>query len=376
MIRTASFTAEDFARRVLRWGKRSGRHGLPWQGTRDPYRIWLAEVMLQQTRVDTVIPYYLRFLARFPDLASLARASLEEVLGLWSGLGYYARARKLHEAARRIVQEHGGRFPRGAAGIALLPGLGRSSAAAIAAFAFGERAAILDGNVRRVLCRAYGIEGYPGRPEVARRLWALTERLTPARQVGAYTQALMDLGATVCVRARPACERCPLAPGCVAAIEGRSGELPAPRPRSARPERTSRMLVLLDGDRVMLERRPPAGIWGGLLCLPELPEAAAPGPFCSARLGCGIGAPQPLPAIRHGFTHLRLVIEPLLARVETRTPRCAQDGLVWLAPGELARAGLPAPIRRLLAQLPQLSSRPPAAPPLRPLPESAPPRAH
>jgi len=366
---------DDFARRLVRWQRAAGRHDLPWQGTRDPYRIWVAEVMLQQTRVDAVIPFYRRFLSRFPDLASLAQAPLDKVLGLWSGLGYYARARNLHEAARRIVEQHGGRFPRDAGSIAALPGLGRSSAAAIAAFAFGSRVAILDGNVRRVLCRAFGVEGFPGRPDVERRLWSLAERLVPARGIRVYTQALMDLGATVCTRARPACGRCPLVSGCAAAIERRTHELPAPRPAARLPERTSRMLVLLDHGRVLLERRPPAGIWGGLLSLPELPEDGSPEAFCVERLGCELGELERLPAIRHGFTHFRLVIEPLLCLVRTRGMRCAQDGCVWLSRGELAAAALPAPVRRLLETLPGLSS---GAAPRRPrrLPGSVPRQAH
>ncbi len=221
----------DFADRLIAWQRHNGRHDLPWQGGHDPYRIWLSEIMLQQTQVDTVIPYYQRFLARFPDVASLAAAPVEDVMALWSGLGYYARARNLHRAACTIVEAHGGAFPRSAAEIAGLPGIGRSTAAAIAAFAYGERAAILDGNVKRVLCRIFGVEGFPGEKAVENRLWALAESLLPEHEVGRYIQAQMDLGATLCTRGKPACSRCPFADDCVARRENRVAELPTPRPK-------------------------------------------------------------------------------------------------------------------------------------------------
>lgn len=228
-------TREGFAARLLNWQRTHGRHDLPWQASREPYRIWLSEIMLQQTQVETVIPYYLRFLQRFPDLPALAAASLEDVLALWSGLGYYARARNLHRAAREVRDQHDGQFPRTAAEIANLPGIGRSTAAAIAAFAHGERAAILDGNVKRVLCRVFGVEGFPGSAAVDRELWALAERLLPEAEIGRYIQAQMDLGATVCTRSRPACGRCPFAADCIAQRSGRIAELPTPRPRKAVP---------------------------------------------------------------------------------------------------------------------------------------------
>ncbi len=224
--------AGDFAHRVIAWQKQSGRHDLPWQqkgSARDPYRVWLSEIMLQQTQVATVIPYYRRFLARFPDLASLAAAPSEEVMALWSGLGYYARARNLQRAAQLIVAQWSGRFPRRAADIETLPGIGRSTAAAIAVFAFGARAAILDGNVKRVLARVFAIEGFPGEKAVEARLWALAESLLPKRHLVAYTQGLMDLGATLCARSRPRCGECPMASICVARQEARVAELPTPR---------------------------------------------------------------------------------------------------------------------------------------------------
>ncbi len=339
----------SFAQRLIRWQQRHGRHDLPWQGTRDPYRVWLAEIMLQQTQVATVIPYYERFLARFADLAGLAVAPVGEVMSLWSGLGYYARARNLHACARAVVLQHGGTFPRDAELIAALPGIGRSTANAIAAFCFGVRGPILDGNVKRVLCRHFGITGYSGAPVVERELWRLAESLLPAGEVSTYLQAQMDLGATVCTRSRAKCTACPLAETCLALNEGRVAELPAAKPRKALPEREMTALVLLYEDRVLLEQRPPAGIWGGLLSLPELPDGATAEEY-ARRLGCRLESKRALSPVRHSFTHFRLQVKPLVCGVST-IPGVAEPGLQWLAAGELARAPLPAPIRKLLTTL-------------------------
>ena len=313
----------QFAQKVVRWQRRHGRRDLLWQGTRDPYRIWLAEVMLQQTQVSTVVPYYRRFMRKYPTAGALARASEEQVLELWSGLGYYARGRNLHRAAR-LIAEHG--FPRTAAAIAELPGVGRSTAAAIAAFAFGERAAILDGNVKRVLARAFGVAD-------EKALWPLAERLLPARGIEAYTQGLMDLGATVCARVNPRCARCPLADACIARRQGRIAELPAPRQRRALPRKEVTWLLLRHRGAVRVERRPSPGIWGGLWCPPELngerPRSA-----------------RALPPIEHGFTHFRLRIQPLLCEVRKRTAGR------WLKIEQAGAAALPAPVKSLLARLP------------------------
>ncbi|MDR2261651.1 MAG: A/G-specific adenine glycosylase [Azoarcus sp.] len=342
----------DFSVRLIGWQHAHGRHGLPWQDSRDPYRVWLSEIMLQQTQVAAVIPYYTRFLARFPDVAALAAASVEEVMALWSGLGYYARARNLHRAAREVVEKHGGRFPATAAALAGLPGVGRSTAAAIAAFASGERTAILDGNVKRVLCRAFGIAGFPGERAIETRLWALAETLLPARRedMGVYIQAQMDLGAMVCTRARPACERCPLAGECVARVSGRIAELPAPRPRKTLPRRAARMAVVILGQSVLLERRPPAGIWGGLLALPEIPahigdiEAWGTRTFGLARVGV-----RELPAFIHTFTHFTLAIAPWRIDLPAPPRLVAEAAWQWLDFGQIASAALPAPVRRILA---------------------------
>jgi A/G-specific adenine glycosylase len=338
----------DFASRLLTWHAQHGRHDLPWQATRDPYRVWLSEIMLQQTRVDTVIPYYARFLARFPDIAALAAAPVGDVLALWSGLGYYARARNLHKAAQSVMTEHDGRFPQRAIDIATLPGIGRSTAAAIAAFCFDERAAILDGNVKRVLCRAFGIEGFPGERAVEEKLWALADALMPAEQGGDYIQAQMDLGATLCTRTRPACTRCPLAGDCVALAKGRVAELPQPRPKRTVPQRQVRVAVIAQDGRVLMERRPPSGIWGGLLALPEIAEGDAPEDWLLRSFGLAATEAEALATVRHVFTHFRLDIEPVLLRVPETAGIVAESGLEWLALDALEDAGLPAPVRRIL----------------------------
>jgi A/G-specific adenine glycosylase len=335
---------QDFAPRLVVWQRRHGRHGLPWQGTRDPYRIWLAEVMLQQTQVAAAIPYYRRFLARFPELNALAAASQEEVLRLWSGLGYYARGRNLHAAAKAIAAQ--GSFPRTAEDLQALPGVGRSTAAAIAVFAFGRREAILDGNAKRVFARCFGVEG-------AGQQWELAQRLLPARGIRTYTQSLMDLGATICTRANPACGRCPVASGCVARHEGRIAELPSPRPRRALPQRKATWLVLVAGARVLLERRAPSGLWGGLWTFPE-PEGEDLEAHCRRALGCEIASARKLAPIEHGFTHFRLHAQPVLCAVRGRAPRARDAGSRWLEVADAARAAVPTPVRRVLQSLGKL----------------------
>ena len=297
--------------------------------------------MLQQTQVAAVIPYYGRFLARFPEIGVLAAASEEEVLELWSGLGYYARGRNLLRAAREVARRGG--FPDTLEGIRQLPGVGPSTAAAIAAFAFGRRAAILDGNAKRVLARCFGIEG-------ARAQWSLAEKLLPARGIEAYTQGLMDLGATVCTRANPACERCPVAAGCVARREGRIAELPAPRKRKPLPLRRATWLVLVRQGAVLLERRPGSGIWGGLWVFPEL-GSGSPAAFSRRTLGCELNKPRRMPVIEHGFTHFRLKLLPILCPVKKVLPRVEAPGRIWLDLEDAGRAAVPAPVRALLSGL-------------------------
>jgi A/G-specific adenine glycosylase len=332
-----------FASALIDWQKRHGRRDLPWQGTTDPYRIWLSEVMLQQTQVSAVIPYYERFLRRFPSVAALAAASEDEVLQLWSGLGYYARGRNLHAAAKAVVEA--GAFPSTAEEFEKLPGVGRSTAAAIAAFAFGERAAILDGNVKRVLARYFGVEGWP----VEDRLWRHAERLLPRRDIETYTQALMDLGATVCARSLPRCDACPVRKECKARKASRTAEIPAPRPRKVQPRREVTWLLLLDEKKILLEKRPAPGIWGGLWSFPEAPPKDVDG-YCRRDLGCDLDSKKALATLEHGFTHFRLRIRPLLCQV-TRRPNLESPGRLWIDVGAADGAAVPVPVRKLIARL-------------------------
>ena len=341
----------DFSTQVVRWQKKHGRHDLPWQNTRDAYRIWLSEVMLQQTQVSTVIPYYQRFLQRFPDIKSLAAASLNEVLALWSGLGYYSRARSLHRAAQQIVTQHRGRYPPDYDTVLELPGIGRSTAAAICVFAFGARHAILDGNVKRVFARRFGIAGYPGDAAVEARLWRVAEQQLPSRNVEAYTQGLMDLGAAVCLRGKPRCDICPVTQECVARRRGKIREFPAPRPRKALPQRHTQMLVLLHAGQVLLEKRVASGIWGGLWSLPEVGPDADVVALCTQRFGAKVARHEVLPTVAHGFTHFKLDIRPHRVMVAGVTPHAAAPGVMWLSVEDALGAAIPAPVRRILAKL-------------------------
>lgn len=340
---------KSFAARIVAWQRLHGRHSLPWQQTRDPYRIWLSEIMLQQTQVATVVGYYERFLARFPDVNTLAHAAEDEVLALWSGLGYYSRARNLHLAAQRVVAAHAGRFPPTAAALMQLPGIGRSTAAAVAALAYGERCAILDGNVKRVLARHAGIAGWPGDKNVENDLWQCAESRLPEQNLAAYTQGMMDLGALVCTRIRPDCARCPVAGNCVARAENRTDALPGARPKKTLPERQTQMLLLLDRGELLLEKRPAHGIWGGLWSLPEVDPAADCTRHCRQRWGYAVEAQHALPPLVHGFTHFRLTIRPVRLHLAPRTT--TPPGHVWLPLADVLDAALPAPVRKLLAPL-------------------------
>jgi A/G-specific adenine glycosylase len=308
--------------------------------------------MLQQTQVATVIPYYGRFLARFPDVRTLADAPGDEVLHLWSGLGYYARARNLHRAAMRIRDEHGGELPASFEKLAALPGIGRSTAGAILALTGGGRFPILDGNARRVLARYFAVAGARGERAAEKRLWELAERCTPQMRITEYSQAIMDLGATVCVRRRPLCMHCPLGEGCVARHLGRQHELPAPRRARLRPRRRVFMLLALENSgRVRLERRPESGIWGGLWCLPEFSTASAAATFVRHTLGVDPGTAQQLAELEHAFTHFDLTITPLLVHCIGQTSLVEEDSGLWYNLHEPARVGLPAPVSALLARL-------------------------
>lgn len=350
-------SAPEFAQRIVDWQRRFGRHDLPWQASRDPYRIWLSEVMLQQTQVRTVIPYYLRFLEHFPDVVALAGAPVERVMELWSGLGYYSRARNLHRCAQRVVSHHGGQFPDSAAALAELPGIGQSTAAAIAAFSFGERAAILDGNVKRVLCRHFGIEGWPGERSVEQSLWTIARReLPPAGGIAPYTQGLMDLGAQLCVRGRPRCGECPVASSCVARAANRQTALPAQRPARASPLREMAWLVMVTEGLVLLERRPPVGIWGGLLSFPEAspndPQQLADD--IRARFGFDVRRATALSPVRHAFTHFRLIAHPVLIEIGPHATLAAETSAQWFDRSRAGELALPRPVRSLLEHLTDL----------------------
>ena len=359
---TSALADPSFSRAVIDWQRRHGRHALPWQNTRDAYRIWLSEIMLQQTQVSAVLGYYARFLERFPDVQALAAAPVEDVMTCWAGLGYYTRARNLHACARRVVAEYDGVFPSDPALLADLPGIGRSTAAAISASSSGTRAAILDGNVKRVFARVFGIDQYPGLKPVEDALWRRAEALTPAEEGSeSYTQGLMDLGATLCTRSRPDCPRCPLQDRCVAHATGRTAELPVRKPKKTTPEKRAQMLVVIDGGQVLLEQRPGTGIWGGLLSLPEVDghvaldeEALDLGAAAEAaeKFGTVVETETLLP-LEHGFTHYKLHIHPYRIALAA----CAETpaGYVWWDLARIDEAALPSPIKKLLGQLGQPS---------------------
>ncbi len=350
----------EFASRLLDWFDRHGRHDLPWQHPRTAYRVWLSEVMLQQTQVATVIPYFSRFVEAFPDLRALAAASADQVLALWSGLGYYSRARNLHRAAQLCIERHDGQLPGEAAALQSLPGIGRSTAGAILSLAFDVRAPILDGNVRRVLIRHRGIEGDPLSPLVQKQLWAISADLLPSVRIADYTQAIMDLGATVCVRAQPRCGQCPLRIDCVAAGSGRTAQLPSPRRRPARTRRDCHALILRDGTgRFLLERRPDSGVWGGLWSIPEFPDQSTLESSLSSRFAPAGMESNALPAITHAFTHFDLTLRPTLFDLGAAACAVSElDSPRWFAAHELDGIGLPAPIRKLLTRLPEPSHAP------------------
>jgi A/G-specific adenine glycosylase len=340
----------DLSRALLTWFDAHGRRGLPWQRDPTPYRVWISEVMLQQTQVETVRPYFERFMARFPDAAALAVAPEDEVLRLWSGLGYYARARNLHRSACEIMERHGGELPASLAALVALPGIGRSMAGAILALARGERHPILDGNVKRVLARVFMVTDPPDSTAGLAKLWALAEAATPHARVAAYTQAVMDLGATVCTRANPACGRCPLADMCSALATDRVGEIPAARRRAPRQLRRAHFVFVLSADRVLLERRPSRGIWGGLWSAPEFPDAAAAEAWIAVHF-TGAPAARRLPALRHAFTHFDLDIEPWVVELGAGPIEVADAATRWQELGTMGEVGLPAPVARLLQEL-------------------------
>jgi A/G-specific adenine glycosylase len=346
---------EQFAQRLLDWFAVYGRHNLPWQIDPTPYRVWVSEVMLQQTQVATVIPYYERFMMRFPEVQSLAAAPLDEVLHLWTGLGYYARARNLQACAQVLTARFGGEFPQRIEDVMTLPGIGRSTAGAILALSRGQRHPILDGNAKRVLARVFAIAGDPSSTIVLETLWAQAAACTPTDSAAAYTQAIMDLGATVCTRTRPACTLCPMNAGCVAALEGRQAELPGKKQKRFRPSREATLLIAQTSasgsTAILVERRPASGLWGGLWSPPQFENAGEALAWCERELRAATMHPQPLPPIDHAFTHFDLRLNPLVVQCAPGTSVGDADDQLWYQLETPPRIGLPQPIHQLFERL-------------------------
>ncbi len=344
----------DFARRLLGWYRKHGRHDLPWQQNRSLYSCWISEIMLQQTQVATVIPYFESFMQRFPDIQTLARASQDEVLLHWAGLGYYSRARNLHKAARQINELHQSVFPRDYEQVLALPGIGPSTAGAILAQSLGQRHAILDGNVKRVLARHQAIDGWPGQTAVTKQLWQWAEKYTPRDNVADYTQAIMDLGATLCSRSSAKCEPCPLSGSCLALQSGRVAELPARKPKKILPVRQKRLLIIRNAQgHYLLEKRPPAGIWGGLWSLPELAMDQAVKKTVKQNWQLRVNKYNDLPVLRHTFSHFHLDITPCEVHIDMPNSNTAVSiadiGQYQWQP-DLTQLALAAPVSRLLAK--------------------------
>ena len=347
-------SSTDFSQAVLHWFDQHGRTDLPWQQNKTPYRVWVSEIMLQQTQVTTVIDYYHRFMARFPDVYSLAAAEQDEVLHLWTGLGYYARARNLHKCAQTVVAQFDGEFPQTVEALSALPGIGRSTAGAIASIAMGLDAAILDGNVKRVLARFHAIEGWPGEKKVSDHMWDIAERYTPARRTGDYTQAMMDLGATLCTRSKPACEICPLVTQCEAYGQKRVKEFPFSKPKKEKPVRSTRMLMLRHKGEYLLQQQPQSGIWGGLWIFPQQDVDANIDDHSLLRTltgANGFDAQQALTPFRHTFSHYHLDIHPVVIDVKKKPQGVGEVQTLWYNPKQPASVGLAAPVKKLLEQL-------------------------
>ena len=342
----------DFADRLLAWYREHGRHDLPWQQPRTPYRVWLSEIMLQQTQVATVVPYFERFVSDYPDVHALAAASEDAVLHRWSGLGYYARARNLRKTAVIVSRDHAGEFPRTVAALTALPGVGRSTAGAILALGFGIRAPILDGNVKRVLARYHAIDGWPGKTDVARRLWEASDAVTPAAErVVDYTQAIMDLGATLCTRSKPLCPVCPQRVHCLAHQRGRELDYPGKKARTTKPRRATTMLLAEHDGAVLLARRDSTGLWGGLWSLPEIDSAASVERWAT-ELGARITGTEAWAPLQHAFSHYELTIHPLRVQLNTKPLAVAEhDRTLWYKLDAPADVGLAAPVARLLGEL-------------------------
>lgn len=336
---------------VIVWQKQYGRHDLPWQNTTDPYAIWVSEIMLQQTQVTAVIGYYAKFMARFPTITALASATQENVLQSWSGLGYYSRARNLHSSAQKIVDNFAGIFPQQMDDILSLPGIGRSTAAAISTFALEAPHPILDGNVKRVFARHFLIEGWTGTPAIQKQLWTIAERENPIEDAIAYTQGLMDLGATICTRSKPTCQACPLSTSCIAFATDKTRTLPTPKPRKALPEKETTMLIIRMGKDVLLEKRPQKGIWAGLWSFPEIAMSEIASETAQERFGLSVEPDEPLTIVNHVFTHYKLAITPQPLQVVNTAKQTAMHGYIWLPIEDAISAAIPTPVRNILLRI-------------------------
>lgn len=344
-----------FAEAIIAWQKQYGRHGLPWQTklnqATNPYSIWVSEIMLQQTQVAAVIGYYANFMVRFPTMTALANATQEEVLQYWSGLGYYSRARNLHAAAQKVMDDFGGKFPQDFNDILSLPGIGRSTAAAISTFALNAPQPILDGNVKRVFARHFNIAGWPSEPKVAQQLWQIAERENPTHEAIAYTQGLMDLGATLCTRTKPNCHVCPINASCIALANGLTSKLPTPKPRKVLPEKSTTMMIIIHQNEVLLEKRPQTGIWGGLWSLPEIEMHEIASEVAQSSLGLEVEAAEPFAIVNHAFTHFKLAITPQPLLLVKQTLQAQSPHTIWLPISEAISAAIPTPVRKILQSL-------------------------
>lgn len=348
---------QQFSTRILKWFDKHGRKHLPWQQQITPYRVWLSEIMLQQTQVTTVIPYFERFIARFPDVQSLAAAPIDEVLHLWTGLGYYARARNLHRCAQTIVKQYGGEFPNNVDALSELSGIGRSTAGAIVSIAFQARAAILDGNVKRVLARYHAVDGWPGQTETLKQLWDIAETYTPKKRCNDYTQAMMDMGAILCTRSKPKCEQCPVRDGCIGYAQGNPTDYPGKKPKKSLPEKNVQLIMLRNptGD-ILLEQRPAQGIWGGLWSFPELPQDRDPLIYATDQHG-KVVSHEIWNSYRHTFSHYHLDITPVLIQLANSPNTIGEANTHWYNPHQPDARGLAAPVKKLLEKIALLDPR-------------------
>ncbi len=343
-------TSSLFSQAVLNWFDEHGRHDLPWQKNKTPYRVWVSEIMLQQTQVATVIPYYQRFMKSFPNVKALAAAPVDEVLHHWTGLGYYARARNLHKCAQMVMNEHGGRFPKNTEQLIALPGIGRSTAGAIGSISMGLSSSILDGNVKRVLARFHAIEGWPGAKKVMDDMWLVADRYTPAERTGDYTQAMMDLGATLCSRSKPKCEICPLVAQCEAYAFSRVKDFPFSKPKKDKPVRSTRMIIIEHEGEILLRQQPSSGLWGGLWIFPQqdLQDDVLAHPQLQ---NCEVKKVQASDAFRHTFSHYHLDIHPVRVTIKAKIDQIGEASILWYNLKQPASVGLAAPVKKLLEAL-------------------------